>query len=123
MFQVTVQTNFWASHRLTLSDGTKEAVHSHNWKVTAKVSGEKLDRMGLLIDFKKLKKMIENIIAPLANQLLENNRYFHQNNSSAEIIAEYIFENLQPQLPKHLTLKSISITEEPGCSGKFFKNS
>ena len=119
MFKVTVQTSFWASHQLTLPDGKKEPLHSHNWKVTAEVRGEKLNQTGLLIDFDKLKKLIDNITESFTNQPLENNEYFRNSNSTAEMIAKYIFENLQPQLPEHLILDCISVTEEEGCSGKF----
>ncbi len=121
MFKVTVQTSFWASHQLILPDGKKEPLHSHNFKVTAEVSGEKLNYTGLLIDFNKLKKLIDNITESFTNQQLENNEYFRNSNLSAEMIAKYIFENLQPQLPEHLILDYISVTEEEGYSGKFFK--
>ena len=121
MFKVTVQTSFWASHQLTLPDGQKEPLHSHNWKVTAEVSGEKLNQRGLLIDFNKLKKLIDNITESFTNPSLENNKYFQNSNLSAEMIAKYIFENLQPQLPELLILDCISVTEEEGCSAKFSK--
>jgi 6-pyruvoyltetrahydropterin/6-carboxytetrahydropterin synthase len=123
LFKVTVQTSFWASHRLTLPDGKKEPVHSHNWQVTAEVSGEKLDHLGMLIDFDKLKKLLDNITEPFINQSLENNEYFRNGSSTAEMLAKYIFENLQPQLPEHLILDCVSVTEEPGCTAKFLGKS
>lgn len=121
MFNVSVKTNFWASHQLTLPDGRKEPPHSHNWTVTAVVSGQKLNQMQLLIDFNKLKKMIDNITEPMTNTLLEKNDFFQKNNSSAEMIAKYIFENLEHQMPEHITLNRVSVTEEPCCSGTFYK--
>ena len=121
MFKVAVQTSFWASHQLTLPDGKKEPLHSHNWKVTAEVSGQKLNHRGLLIDFNKLKELVDNITESFINQPLENNEYFQNSNPSAEMIAKYIFENLQPQLPEHLILDYISVTEEEDCTGKFLK--
>ncbi len=123
MFKVIVQTSFWASHQLTLPDGKKEPIHSHNWKVTAEVSGEKLNQTGLLIDFDKLKKLLDNITESFTNQTPENNEYFRNSSLSAEMIAKYIFENLQPQLPEHLVLDCVSVTEEQGCTGKFLKKS
>ncbi len=123
MFKVTVQTSFWASHQLTLPDGKKEPVHSHNWKVTAEVSGEKLNHTGLLIDFNMLKELLDNITEPFTNQQMENHEYFRNSNLSAEMIAKYIFENLQPQLPENLILDCISVTEEQGCTAKFLEKS
>jgi len=123
LFKVTVQTSFWASHQFTLPDGKKEPLHSHNWKVTAEVSGDKLNHSGLLIDFDKLKELIDNITEHFTNQQLENNEYFRTSNPSAEMIAKYIFENLQPQLPEQVMLDCIIVTEEQGCSGKFLEKS
>lgn len=121
MFKVIVQTSFWASHQLTLPDGKKEPLHSHNWKATAEVSGEKLNQTGLLIDFDKLKKLLNNITESFTNETPENNEYFRNSNLSAEMIAKYIFENLQLQLPEHLILDCVSVTEEQGCTGKFLE--
>ena len=61
MFTVSVDTYFWASHRLTLPDGSKEPAHSHNWRVTANVSSDRLDGMGLVMDFGRLKAMMDEV--------------------------------------------------------------
>jgi 6-pyruvoyltetrahydropterin/6-carboxytetrahydropterin synthase len=121
LFKVTVQTSFWSPHQLTLADGKKERLHSHNWIVSAEVSGEKLNHTGLLIDFNMLKKLLDDITESFTNQTPENNEYFRNSSLSAEMIAKYIFENLQPQLPEHLILDCVSVTEEQGCTGKFLK--
>jgi 6-pyruvoyltetrahydropterin/6-carboxytetrahydropterin synthase len=121
MFTVSVETYFWASHQLTLPTGSKEPLHYHNWSVTADVSSDKLDRMGLVIDFHRLKAMLDNTVTELANSPLDKIDYFQQNGSSAENIAKYIYEKLQTKLPKGVNLNHISVTEEPGCSVKFSK--
>lgn len=119
MFTVSVETHFWASHRLTLPDGSKEPPHRHNWAVTADVSGGELDSMGLIMDFRRLKAMVDNIVADFDNTQLENLDYFQRNNPSAENVAKYIYEKLRPKLPKDLKLDHIRVVEQPGCSAKF----
>ena len=120
MFTIRIETHFTASHQLTLSDGSKEPLHRHNWTVTADVGRDKVDSMGLVMDFHQLKAMVDNIIAELNNTTLKKD-YFQHNNSSAEMIAKYIYEKLEPKLPKAVTLNHISVVEEPGCSAKFSK--
>lgn len=119
MWTVSVETNFWASHSLTLPNGSKEPVHSHNFSVTAHVEAEKVDDMGLVIDFRCLKAMLDNIVAGFDNVALDGIDYFQQNNPTAENVAKYIYEQLQPKLPEDVELKAIRVIEEPGCSAKF----
>ncbi len=121
LFSITVETYFWASHQLSLPDGTKEAIHNHNWKVAAEIKSDKLDEMEVVMDFHLLKAMVDNIAIQLNNIPLEKIDHFQQNNSSAENVAKFIYENLEAALPKGVELASIAVTEEPGCIAKFSK--
>ncbi len=146
MFSVSVETHFWASHQLTRPDGSKERLHRHNWSVTADVSAEALNSMGLVMDFRRLKAMVDNIVAegvptpafagtslPLRKQGQEDGKigfqldntaldrvdYLQRNNTSAENVARYIYEKLEPKLPQGVKLEAVRVVEEPGCSAKF----
>jgi len=119
MLTVSVETCFWASHQLTLPDGSKEPVHSHNFSVIAEVAGQNLSNMGLVMDFHRLKAMLDDIVAEFDNMKLDSIDYFQPVNSTAENIAKYIFEKLQLKLPKDVKLEAVTVTEEPGCSAKF----
>jgi len=121
LFTVSVETHFWASHQLTLPDGSKESLHHHNWAVTADVSSSELNSMELVTDFRWLKAMVDNIVADFDNIQLEQLDYFQRSNSSAENVAKYIYEKLKPNLPNGLKLNNIRVVEESGCSAKFGK--
>ena len=121
MFTVSVESHFIASHQLTLPDGSEEPLHQHNWSVTADVSSETVGTKGFVIDFNKLKAIVDNIVSELSNVPLEKIDYFKNNNSSAETIAKYIYEQLVPKLPKTAVLESISVAETPERSAKFSK--
>lgn len=73
------------------------------------------------MDFRRLKTMIDDIVADFDGLSLENVDYFQQNNSSAENLAKYIYEKLEPKLPKDVKLDHVRIVEEPDCSAKFGK--
>ena len=121
LFSVSVETHFWASHQLTLPDGSKEPLHQHNWVVTVDVNSSELNSMGLIMDFRRLKTMVDNIVTDFDNIQLEKLDYFQQNNSSAEAVARYIYEKLEPRLSGDLKLNYIRVAEQPGCSAKFSK--
>jgi len=94
-------------------------MHHHNWVVTADVSGSELDSMGLIMDFRRLKAMVDSIVADFDNIQLEKLDYFQRNNSSAENVAKYVYEKLEPKLPGTVKLNHIRVFEEPGCSAIF----
>lgn len=122
MFTVSVETQFWASHQLVLPDGSKETLHRHNWLVTADVSSDQLNRIGIVMDFRRLKAMVDNIVSDFDNSQLEEIDYFKRNNCSAETIAKYIYEKLEPKLPGGVKLQSIKVVEERGFSAKFARD-
>ncbi|MHC4913799.1 MAG: 6-pyruvoyl trahydropterin synthase family protein [Planctomycetota bacterium] len=122
MFTIRVETYFWASHQLVLPDGTKEPLHQHNWAVTAEVGSSKLNSMGLIMDFHRLKALVHNIVSGLDDTAMEKIDYFQANSSSAENLARYIYERLEPRLPKGVKLQAITVGEEQGSSAKFSKD-
>ncbi|MBA7626374.1 hypothetical protein ES703_33822 [subsurface metagenome] len=119
MFTISVETYFWASHQLVLPDGSKEPVHHHNWSVAADVSSDKLNSMAVVMNFQKLKAMVDNIVVEFDNTSLNEISYFRQNNPSAENVARYIYEKLRVKLPEGVKLQSIRVVEEPGCAANF----
>lgn len=121
MFTVSVETRFRASHQLTLPDGSKEPLHYHDWVVTAEVGSDKLNSMGFVMDFCQLRATVDKMVAEFDNIPLDSIDYFQRNNSSAENVAKYIFDKLEPRLPSGVKLRSIRVVEEPGCSAKFSK--
>jgi len=121
LFTIRVTSGFSASHQLTLPDGSKEQLHNHVWEVIIDVSSERLNDMGLVMDFALLKGMIEKITGDFEGKKLEEIDYFQQNGSSAEIVAMHIYEELEPQLPDDVRLEAVSVVEAPGYSAKFSK--
>ena len=71
MYTVTVESSFNAEHQLTFAGGQIESLHGHKWIVRAAVSAEKLNEVGLAVDFNDLKKAVEEVIAPLDGAILE----------------------------------------------------
>ena len=61
MFEVKVETHFSSAHHLLNYKGKCENMHGHNWKVEVTACGDKLDESNILIDFKVLKKLVNEI--------------------------------------------------------------
>ena len=119
MFTITVETTFKAGHQLRLVGGGKEPLHRHDWVVRLAVSAERLDEMGLAVDFEELKAKLEDITAPFQDGQLEKLDYFKTNNASAETLAKYIFDKIELLLPAQVELEYIEVMEAPGCRAKY----
>ena len=121
MFSIRIETGFKAAHQLTLKDGSKELLHNHVWLVHTDVAAEQLNDIGLVMDFHLLKAMVDASAEKLENISLNEIDYFKKNNPSAENVAKYIFQKLEPKLPQRVKLYSVRVFEQSGCSAKFAK--
>jgi 6-pyruvoyltetrahydropterin/6-carboxytetrahydropterin synthase len=100
---------FCAAHTLKLYDGSMEPVHGHNWRVQVTVSAEKLDAIGVVMDFHELERLIDAIVVPWHNRHLNEMPAFANLNPSAENVAGFVAEQLK--LPGGITLKTVEVWE------------
>ena len=121
MYSVIVKTSFRATHNLHFSNGSKETAHEHQWLITAEISRVKLDNIGLVIDFNDVKSYLKKITAKLEGKNLDEIPYFSKKNPSAENVARYVYEKLEPELESTVKLEYIMVVEEIGCIGKYSK--
>ncbi len=94
MFKLTIIANFDAAHCLPGYPGKCQRLHGHNWKVEVTVTGNKLNSLGMLVDFKELKEALGETIINLDHYYLNDIPAFQGINPTAEHIAEYVYNNL-----------------------------
>jgi 6-pyruvoyltetrahydropterin/6-carboxytetrahydropterin synthase len=112
MFQITAQRDFSASHQLKLYDGSLEPLHGHNWRVRVMVSAPKLDRIGVVMDFHELERLLDEIVGSFHNAHLNERAPFRDGvNPSAENVALHVAQQLK--LPGHVRLVSVEAWETP----------
>lgn len=111
LFTVNVEVDFCASHIIVGHPGKCANLHGHNWKVQACVQARTVNDIGISIDFKDLKSELNAIIDPLDHRHLNDLEPFQNLNPTAENISRYVYQELKPQLPEHVTLTSIILWE------------
>jgi 6-pyruvoyl-tetrahydropterin synthase len=121
LFTVSIETQFKASHRVKVKLDSLEPEHEHFWGVTVIVSSEKLDVNGVAVDFAWLKARVTDITSQLAGSTLNEIDYFRQKSATAECVAMYVFEHLEPILSKGVRLEGVTVSEQVGCSAKYHK--
>ena len=94
MYHLTIHTHFAAAHNLINYQGDCENLHGHNWKVEVTVSADELDKAGLAIDFKILKKETNLILDQLDHKYLNDLEPFTDISPSSEHIARYLYGEL-----------------------------
>lgn len=100
MYKIKVVSYFSAAHSLRGYKGKCESLHGHNWKVEVRVSSCQLNSQGMVMDFKELKELTNNVIEELDHKHLNDVDYFKEHNPSSEEIARYIFIKLKVEIIK-----------------------
>ena len=122
MYRIKVYDRFASAHFLNGYEGKCEALHGHNWKVEVEVQGEKLDKIGLLMDFKQLKELLQNILKDLDHCLLNEHDAFKDSNPSSEIIAQYIYNQVKKNLPPGISMSLVSVWESENSVASYFED-
>ncbi|MBF0512253.1 MAG: 6-carboxytetrahydropterin synthase QueD [Candidatus Omnitrophica bacterium] len=110
MFEVTVRDQFASAHQLHGYDGPCRYMHGHTWKVEIVITGQDLDRIGLLADFRGLKTKLKEVLQPLDHVVLNELPAFKDINPSTENIARHIYRTLKESL-RPLNLKHVQVWE------------
>ncbi len=98
MYHLTIHAYFAAAHNLINYQGDCENLHGHNWKVEVTVGARELDRAGLGIDFKVLKRETKEILGVLDHKYVNEVPPFNEISPSSENIARFVFEKLAERL-------------------------
>jgi len=107
MFKLIVKKEFSSAHILNGHPGDCKRMHGHNWTVEAKVEGNKINKIGMVIDFKDIKNKLGEIISRLDHRYLNDVEPFKENNPTAENISKYIYK----ELSKNINTDNIKVSE------------
>ena len=108
LYSIKVEAGFSSAHNLRGYKGKCEDLHGHNWKVETVVSSRKLDKIGMVLDFKFLKAELNNILEELDHKYLNNIPYFKKTNPTSENISRYIYKKLKA---RNLDIESVTVWE------------
>jgi 6-pyruvoyltetrahydropterin/6-carboxytetrahydropterin synthase len=142
MYSLKVQGAFSSAHNLRGYRGKCEDLHGHNWLVEIVIKSAQLDDIGMVLDFKFLKKKLNACLEQLDHKYLNRIPYFSAAGGSAsggkkinpvrsgaprrgtsngvnptsENIAKYIYKKLKPQIP---LLNCVTVWENSTSSANY----
>ena len=95
VFQISKDFTFSAAHSIRGHQGGCERLHGHNYRVRIHLASEQLNELGMVMDFADLKKVADDILTPFDHQVINDIPPFTELNTTAELFAEYVFQQVQ----------------------------
>ncbi len=122
MYDLMIETQFASAHQLRGYKGKCEALHGHNWRVQVTVSSDKLDDIGIVIDFHELKKITGEVISSLDHAFLNDVFPFTEINPSSENISKWIYESIRNKMSDMpCTVSSVTVWENETASATYYE--
>ena len=125
MYTLKIEGAFEAAHHVEGYPGKCARLHGHNWVVEAVVKGKELDELGMLIDFKVMKKELADVLERFDHRYLNELEPFASGvNPTAENLARIIFEELAGRevFKRDSELHAITVFESPKSSVTYTKD-
>jgi 6-pyruvoyltetrahydropterin/6-carboxytetrahydropterin synthase len=117
-FTVSVKRIFAASHLIPGYPGLCARLHGHNWTVEAVFRSERVNALGMAVDFHEIEHWLDPIVAEVDHTHLNDHPFFCDKTTTAENIALFFFRNLSADLVKNgspgLSLSQVSVWEMEG---------
>ncbi|MEG0015077.1 MAG: 6-carboxytetrahydropterin synthase QueD [Gordonibacter sp.] len=112
-YELLVQDHFDAAHALPGYDGPCQYLHGHTWDVEVVVIGQHLDEVGMLYDFKDIKRDLHAVLENFDHRCINDVPPFDVISPTAEHLSRVVFYELEKTLPAHISLKEVGIWESP----------
>jgi 6-pyruvoyltetrahydropterin/6-carboxytetrahydropterin synthase len=117
MYEISVKNSFSAAHHLKDYNGLCSNIHGHNWEIEVFISGDKLNELGFLVDFKTVKEHVETTLAKLDHRDLNSLPAFSDRNPTSENIAKYLYKELSSDINnKQYHITGIKVSETSSTS-------
>ena len=98
MYEIEIRRTFSAAHQLKGYDGDCKNLHGHNYSVVVTMQSPDLDNIGIAMDFKILKKEVDELIKGFDHKNLSELPEFSQINPTSEVLARTIYRKLSEKL-------------------------
>ena len=125
MYEVKVEKSFSAAHHLLNYEGVCENQHGHNWKVEVYVKGEPLDKSNILVDFKILKKELDEVLKYLDHKDINTLKEFENESPSSEFMAKFIYTQMSLQLnnlSNGARVSKVAVWETPTSCATYYED-
>lgn len=116
-YTLKVVSDFAAAHSLRDYPGDCRRLHGHNWKLEVEVEAGRLDKLGMVVDFKAIKQAAKAVTDELDHRYLNEIPPFDERNPTAENMAAYLFRRIGEALnDERVRVRAVTLWEtERAC--------
>jgi len=112
MFTVCKEFSFSAAHAIRGHTRGCQNLHGHNYRVRLCVASERLDALGMVIDFADLKAIAHEVLGRFDHSVLNDHPPFDtERNTTAELLAEHVFHEVAARLPAGRRMRRVEVWE------------
>lgn len=123
MFDIEIRRTFSSAHQLKGYDGDCKNLHGHNYSVLVTVQTDKLNEIGIALDFKLLKKALDEVIEKYDHHNLSELPEFSEINPTSEVLAMSIFRQMSERLnTASLKVAKVKIGESENSAVTYYEN-
>jgi len=80
---------------------------------------DRLDRLGMIVDFREVKATVNSLLAELDHQYLNELAAFQEANPTTENVARWVFEGLGSRLPSGVEVHKVTAWESDNCGASY----
>ena len=91
VYEVSKDFVFSAAHQIRMHGGKCERLHGHNWRIRVHARGGALNRLGMVIDFADLQKIVAELCARFDHQNINEVAPFTEVNTTAENLSRFFY--------------------------------
>jgi len=121
MYELKIKDSFASAHFLRGYQGPCEKLHGHTWKLEITISSDKLNDIGLVVDFKDIKKKLKEFLNGLDHVCLnEDVSFFKKENPSTENMARYIYKEFAKEC-QPFKIEQVQVWESDNSSVAYYE--
>jgi 6-pyruvoyltetrahydropterin/6-carboxytetrahydropterin synthase len=98
VYEVAKEFSFSAAHQIRMHGGKCERLHGHNWRVRVHARSSELNRIGMVVDFADLQRIVADVCSRFDHQNINEVAPFTEVNTTAELLARHFYVEANRQL-------------------------
>lgn len=118
VFEIAKDFVFSAAHQIRFHGGKCERLHGHNWRVRVHARASQLDRLGMVIDFADLSRVVAEVGVRFDHQNVNEIPPFDELNTTAELLARFFHVEVARKLAEfdggRVTVSKVEVWENDG---------
>jgi 6-pyruvoyltetrahydropterin/6-carboxytetrahydropterin synthase len=120
MFTIFKDFTFAAAHFIRGHTGGCQNLHGHNYRVRVHVEAERLDELGMVIDFADLKVVLEEVLGPFDHRVINDIPPFDERNTTAELLSQFVYEQVSQRLDDgRVRVQRVEVWENESSCARF----